>query len=258
MFFHIFKNSFIINDKVPGEIKFNYTVDKSLYNIEDPEEILEKIYQVALYQNNKSEYSDKTYFYVLSDSALNGTIQIYCNHMGLDYESYKIMVDHSNLYINSVVKIYEADYKDNYRLIEKRKWSYGGQFIPWDIGVLPFEYFINHIKYDEYANNIYTTMMNQYKEDGIFFNNLANSSDKILKFKDIEEFIDCDAINMAFNTEFDSFFFNKRLMKYLREKKYRLPDMNYEEEEKEEIKEEKKENDNKPIYKNLFDRRLFS
>ena len=63
---------------------------------------------------------------------------------------------------------------------------------------------------------------------------------------------------MAFNTEFDSFFFNKRLMKYLREKKYRLPDMNYEEEVQEEIKEEKKENDNKPVYKNLFDRRLFS
>ena len=62
MFFHIFKNSFIINDNVPGEIRCNYIVDKSLYNIEDPEKILEKIHQVALYQNNKLEYSDKTYF----------------------------------------------------------------------------------------------------------------------------------------------------------------------------------------------------
>lgn len=217
MFFHIFKNSFIIGPDVPNEIRINNQVTDELMEEIDPDKILDYL----------SEHdSDKITFYTIKTRMMNSTIKTYCMYMGLDYNAYIAMADHARLYTNSVIKIYEPEYDDKYKNIDKRTWSYSGKNIKWNIGQLPFEYLINHVFYDDYASSIYFQMKENYKEEERLSAELSQTKyNPNIDYMNLKTFIDNPYNNMAFNDEFISFYFNKRLMNYLRKIKYTLPDM---------------------------------
>lgn len=220
MFFHIFKNSFIIGPEVPNEIRINNIIAEDLFDDTDPDKVLD--YIADDYEGNMN--SDKITFYTLQDSILNGTIKMFCMYMGLDYNAYLTMVDHAKLYENSVIRIYEPDYDDHYKLIDKREWSFAGQDVKWNIGILPFEYLINHVFYDDYASSVYFQMKENYKEEEKLSAELSQTHyNPNIDYMSLKTFIDNPYNNMAFNDEFISFYFNKRLMNYLKRVKYTLP-----------------------------------
>lgn len=251
MFFHIFKNSFIIGENIPNEIRINNNISYELINYSDPDKIL--TYMASHREQN-------IIFYCLNDIVLNGTIKIYCMHMGLDYNAYITMVEHAKLYEHAVIKIYEPEYDDHYKKISKRTWSFTGQDFAWNIGILPFEYLINHVFHDDYATSIYMQMKDMYIEDEKRSARLSGTDyNHHIDEMSLQMFIDNPYNNMAFNDEFISFFFNKRLMNYLRKIKYTLPNMEsgidkaeLERFNKENFEGKKPDYDNKLIYKDIL------
>ena len=97
MFFHIFRNTFITNSHIPGEIEINYKISKDLIEEND----VDKIFKYLI--DNHGEKS--IIFYELNDRMLNPIIQKFCLHLGLEYESYEIMIQHFEFYKNSVILI---------------------------------------------------------------------------------------------------------------------------------------------------------
>ena len=218
MFFHIFRNIFVITDNIPGEIRSNYKIESIEFNSIDPVIILDKLSKL---------HKEEIVFYKIPDVMVyNGIIKQFFLYMGLDYKAYKIMIDGYKLYIRTVVRVYEPKYKEDLVELEERDFSMRGQTIPWNYGIIPIEYWINHISNkdeyidkkmhtDDYAYHLYTTMQIEYNKIQDRLDRLCNIKPQY--HKTLQEFIDDTEINGAFNSEFDCFYFNKRLMKYLQE-----------------------------------------
>ena len=223
MFFHIFRNTFITTHDIPAEIRSNYKIESIEFSSIDPVIILQQL--ADLHDNSK------TIFYEMDNILFNSVIKQYCLDMGLDSKIYNICMDGYDLYIRAVVKVYEPKFRDTCKRIEDRDFSYTGQHIPWNYGLIPIEYWINHISTkdnyienkrntDSYAYHLYTTMHIEYNKIQDRMKYLLGFSGKI--HKTLKEFIDDPSTNGAFNSEFDLFYFNKRLMKYLQEVHYVL------------------------------------
>lgn len=218
MFFHIFRNTFITTKTIPAEIKSNYKIESIEFSSIDPVIILSELEKL---------HREEIIFYVIEDPMVyNGVIKQFFLCMGLDYKAYKIMIDGYKLYVRSVVRVYEPHYKEDLIELEERDFSMVGQTIPWNYGVLPIEYWINHISNkdnyierkmytDDYAYHLYSTMQSEYNkiQDRIY--RLYNINPIV--HKSLKDFIDDTDVNGAFNSEFDCFYFNKRLMFYLRD-----------------------------------------
>lgn len=251
MFFHIFRNTFITNSHIPGEIEINYKISKDLVEEYD----IDKIFNYLI--NNHDEKN--IIFYELNDRMLNPIIQKFCLQLGLEYESYEIMIQHFEFYKNAVVKVYEPDYKDNFTQIPKRMWSIDYQNIYWNIGILPIEYWINHVFHDEYATYVYQRLLCNYIKEEKSISKLSQREFNTNKSKlSLKVFIDSPYNNLNFNDEFILFYFNKRLMNHLRNIKFHLKgiktginkqlliDYN------KELEKVKQNYDNESVYKVLF------
>lgn len=255
MFFHIFRNTFITTDNIPAEIKTNYKVESIEFSSIDPIVILDELAKL---------HREEIIFYIIKDPMVyNGIIKQFFLCMGLDYKAYKIMIDGYKLYIRTVVRVYEPKYKEDLVELEERDFSMRGQTIPWNYGIIPIEYWINHISNDNnyiqakrntdsYAYHLYTTMNIEYNKIQDRLDKLCNITPKF--YKTLKEFIDDPYNNGAFNSEFDCFYFNKRLMKYLQEIHFILRGINSDIDEKD-IEEYNKNHrwehvnyDNKSIY----------
>lgn len=215
MFFHIFRNTFITNSHIPGEIEINYKISKDLIEEND----VDKIFKYLI--DNHDEKS--IIFYELNDRMLNPIIQKFCLHLGLEYESYEIMIQHFEFYKNSVIKVYEPDYKDDFKPIPKRMWSVTYQNIFWNYGLIPMEYWINHVFYDKYASFVYSIFLSNYiKEEKLIAELTQREFDYNKLNLPLKLFIDNPYNNLNFNDEFIIFYFNKRLMNHLRNIKFHL------------------------------------
>lgn len=213
MFFHIFKSVFITDSYIPSIIKNCYnikTIDDSTI-LDDPDITLDYLSKNA---------SDNIIEFYNVGNHLNHIIMRYCFFMGLDYKAYEIMVEHIKTYQRVYVKTYEPLYNDHYIKIPKKKFYAVGQSIPWNYGLIPIEYWINHFSYDVYPSSMYQNM----------YNKLIEYNDYIETTKHIKESTPNSTVkmiidpnyNMCFNSEFNMFFFNKRLMNYLINKKFFL------------------------------------
>lgn len=232
MFFHVFKNSFVITaSAVPSEIRLNYKI-KDLTLIDFPMSILDII------EKNHSE--NEIVFYKIKDDLFDPVIKRYCLLMGLDYSIYLSIIDKAYVYYYTVVYPYEPMFKDYYKPIHPKKFMMRGQTIPWNHGILPFEFWINHVFYEPYADKIYKKMYKDSKYRGEFI-----------------DFIKDPYYNMCFNSEFDCIMYNKNLMYLLIKKKYIIRGEKSKITEKElrefnrANREEKPNYDNKSIYQNL-------
>lgn len=232
MFFHVFKNSFIITESsIPSEIRLNYKISDITF-VDYPLTILDLI------QRNHSE--DEIVFYKIRDELFDPVIKRYCLIMGLDFDMYLSIIDKAYVYYYTVVYPYEPMFKDYYKPMHPKRFMMRGQTIPWNHGILPFEFWINHIDSEPYAKKIYEKMYKESKYPGNF-----------------GEFIKDPYYNMCFNNEFDCLLFNKNLMNLLIERKYiiRGEKSKITEEELREYnranKKEKPNYDSKSIYKNL-------
>lgn len=215
MFFHIFRNTFITNSNIPSEIRINNQISKDLYE----EDKIDTIFEYLINNHNEKNII----FYELNDRMLNPIIQHFCLHLGLDYESYEIMVEHFEFYKNAIVKVYEPNFIDNYKPIPKRMWCIDYQDIFWNSGLLPFEYWINHVFYDEYATNLYTKLLINYKNENNLISKLSRSNiSENTNNIPLNIFIDSPYNNMVFNDEFIIFYFNKKLMYHLRDMKFNI------------------------------------
>ena len=180
MFFHIFRNTFITNSHIPGEIEINYKISKDLIEEND---------------------IDKIFKYLID------------NHNEKHFEFYK----------NSVIKVYEPDYKDDFKPIPKRMWSINYQNIFWNYGLIPMEYWINHVFYDKYATFIYNKFLDNYIKEEKSVSELSQREFDYNKLNlPLKVFIDNPYNNLNFNDEFIIFYFNKRLMNHLRNIKFHL------------------------------------
>lgn len=234
MFVHIFKNSFII-DSPSYYIKSNYL--NSLELIEETDTI-RFLSRLAKYDEENKE----PVFYQVKEFMMNPILQQYCYFMGLTYEDYQIMIEYGRFFENTYIKAYDPLLKNDFKPLTPREFSVVGQSIPWNYGVLPFEFWINHHKADSYGKKIYNEIYNQYKTMNFYEEKLKyivphdyiydRSYGDRLKYEldiksqksyneylchDIEDLINSDYNNMAWNSEFDKPLFNKRLMNHLRD-----------------------------------------
>jgi hypothetical protein len=217
MFARIFKNSFIIDSSVPSQIQCNYEVSTDLlgndYDVDAPLKHMEE------YENNSPT---STKFFQVEDVMFNPILQRFCLRMGLDYPMYESIINHSKLYGLLCCRTYQPNFSDaKFVKIEPRTWSIAPQSIPWNYGILPLEYWINHVGYDEYATKVYNSMLKKYIEEDKLVSRLANIDRYVSDTITLEEFIN-DKNNMCFNDEFNYLLFNKNLMNLLRERKFIL------------------------------------
>ena len=251
MFFHIFRNTFITNSHIPGEIEINYKISKDLTEEYD----IDKIFNYLIDNHDEKNII----FYELNDRMLNPIIQKFCLQLGLEYESYEIMIQQFEFYKNAVIKVYEPDYRDNFVSIPKRMWSINYQNIYWNIGLLPLEYWINHIFYDKYATDSYENFLNNYIKEEKLISELSQREFNINKLNlTLKLFIDNPYNNLNFNDEFILFYFNKRLMNHLRNIKFYIKDIKTGIDKKlltefnKELEKVNKNYDNESVYKILF------
>lgn len=242
MFFHVFKNSFVITSHIPSQIRLNYPIQQLLV-LDSPIDILDYL--------AKNHDEKEIIFYQIRDELFNPVLQKYCLLMGLDYDMYLSIIGKAYSYYDIVVYPYEPMFKDVYELISPKRYSMRGQTIPWNHGIVPFEFWINHVGEEEYATNIYLKMYRdsryEKKEKGTLW-----------------DFINDPYYNMCFNTEFDCLYFNKNLMNILIDKEYILrgEKSNITEDKLKEYNtvnaEEKPNYDNQSIYKNVSDKSNYS
>ena len=251
MFFHIFRNTFITNSHIPGEIEINYKISKDLIEEYD----IDKIFNYLIDNHDEKNII----FYELNDRILNPIIQKFCLQLGLEYESYEIMIQQFDFYKNAVVKVYEPNYKDNFIPIPKRMWSINYQDIYWNLGLLPLEYWINHVFYDKYATDIYKRILNNYINEEKLISELSQREFNINKSNlTLKVFIDSPYNNLNFNDEFVLFYFNKRLMNHLRNIKFYIKNIETGIDKKllveynKELEKVDKNYDNESVYKILF------
>lgn len=217
MFFHIFKNTFIVNKPVPDKIRFNFNIDNtiSLNDCTTIENMMDTIYNKEI---NEFEYPT---FIELDEILLNPIIRNFCFTMGIKYDAYKIMVDFSNFYTYFCINTYHPDYKDRYVPFSKEEFSESDSKInKWNVGNIPLEFLINHISTNEYVNKIYHMYYSYYKNETEVINNIEQSDIHIDTFAD---FINSTKNNLCFTNEFTLLLFNKKLMLYLRDSNYRVP-----------------------------------
>ena len=161
MFFHIFKNTFIVNKPVPDKIRFNFNIDNtiSLNDCTTIENMMDTIYNKEI---NEFKYPT---FVELDEILLNPIIRNFCFTMGIKYDAYKIMVDFSNFYTYFCINTYHPDYKDRYVPFSKEEFSESDSKInKWNVGNIPLEFLINHISTNEYVNKIYHMYYSYYKK----------------------------------------------------------------------------------------------
>jgi len=222
MFAKLFEKVFITTKNIPSEIICNYRISDDLCDITDIHTLISSLYD----KTNKKHIT----FYTIQNQMFNPIMQQYCYYMGFDYDIYKCIIEYNDFYTKVIVKPYEPYFKDDdIRLIDKRRFYVVSQSIPWNYGVLPNEYWINHYITDEYANGLYKHLM--------------KSND--------ESLIKDPMFNMGFNTEFDCLLFNWKLMKLLQSKKFILRGVKSHITEEEIINESKFTDlnfDNKSIY----------
>ena len=214
MFFHIFKNTFIVNKPVPDKIRFNFNIDNtiSLNDCTTIENMMDTIYNKEI---NEFKYPT---FVELDEILLNPIIRNFCFTMGIKYDAYKIMVDFSNFYTYFCINTYHPDYKDRYVPFSKEEFSESDSKInKWNVGNIPLEFLINHISTNEYVNHMYYSY---YKNETEVINNIEQSDIHIDTFAD---FINSTKNNLCFTNEFTLLLFNKKLMLYLRDSNYRVP-----------------------------------
>jgi len=217
MFFHIFKNTFIVNKPVPDKIRFNFNIDNtiSLNDCTTIENMMDTIYNKEI---NEFKYPT---FVELDEILLNPIIRNFCFTMGIKYDAYKIMVDFSNFYTYFCINTYHPDYKDRYVSFSKEEFSESDSKInKWNVGNIPLEFLINHISTNEYVNKIYHMYYSYYKNETEVINNIEQSDIHIDTFAD---FINSTKNNLCFTNEFTLLLFNKKLMLYLRDSNYRVP-----------------------------------
>lgn len=217
MFFHIFKNTFIINKPVPDKIRFNFNIDNtiSLNDCTTIENMMDTIYNKEI---NEFKYPT---FIELDEILINPIIRNFCFTMGIKYDAYKIMVDFSNFYTYFCINTYHPDYKDRYVSFSKEEFSESDSKInKWNVGNIPLEFLINHISTNEYVNKIYHMYYSYYKNETEVINNIEQSDIHIDTFAD---FINSTKNNLCFTNEFTLLLFNKKLMLYLRDSNYRVP-----------------------------------
>ena len=217
MFFHIFKNTFIVNKPVPDKIRFNFNIDNtiSLNDCTTIENMMDTIYDKEI---NEFKYPT---FVELDEILLNPIIRNFCFTMGIKYDAYKIMVDFSNFYTYFCINTYHPDYKDRYVPFSKEEFSESDSKInKWNVGNIPLEFLINHISTNEYVNKIYHMYYSYYKNETEVINNIEQSDIHIDTFAD---FINSTKNNLCFTNEFTLLLFNKKLMLYLRDSNYRVP-----------------------------------
>lgn len=251
MFFHIFRNTFITNSHIPGEIEINYKISKDLIGEND----LDKIFTYLIDNHNENSIV----FYELNDRMINPIIQKFCLHLGLEYESYEIMIQHFEFYKNAVIKVYEPDYKDDFKPIPKRMWSITYQNVFWNYGLIPMEYWINHVFYDKYATYVYDKFLKNYIKEEKLISELSQRKFNYNKLNlPLKVFIDNPYNNLSFNDEFIILYFNKRLMNHLRNIKFHLGhietgvDKELITEYNKELEKVKPNYDNESVYKVLF------
>lgn len=217
MFFHIFKNTFIVNKPVPDKIRFNFNIDNtiSLNDCTTIENMMDTIYNKEI---NEFKYPT---FVELDEILLNPIIRNFCFTMGIKYDAYKIMVDFSNFYTYFCINTYHPDYKDRYVSFSKEEFSESDSKInKWNVGNIPLEFLINHISTNEYVNKIYHMYYSYYKNETEVINNIEQSNIHIDSFTD---FMNSTKNNLCFTNEFTLLLFNKKLMLYLRDSNYRVP-----------------------------------
>lgn len=217
MFFHIFKNTFIVNKPVPDKIRFNFNIDNtiSLNDCTTIENMMDTIYNKEI---NEFKYPT---FIELDEILINPIIRNFCFTMGIKYDAYKIMVDFSNFYTYFCINTYHPDYKDRYVSFSKEEFSESDSKInKWNVGNIPLEFLINHISTNEYVNKIYHMYYSYYKNETEVINNIEQSDIHIDTFAD---FINSTKNNLCFTNEFTLLLFNKKLMLYLRDSNYRVP-----------------------------------
>lgn len=210
MFCHIFTDQFIINSNIPGEIYLNNRIVNYSF-IESVDEILDSMINDYKYHKEKAISFERT-FYKIDDKIFDRVVLEYCRLLGLDYTCYRLLLEQNILYTNAVVKPYEPQFKDPYKYTEEKHFSYVDYHFKYDPCMIPYEFWINMIygkNKDEYASFIY------------LYKILDNK-----KFKDKKSEKDCYEIllnpynNLLWDNEFDLLYYNKRLAKYLFDKKY--------------------------------------
>lgn len=214
MFFHIYKNTFIINNPVPDIIRMNYNIKNfDIDTINDIYELLNILY--------KMELSFKKPTFVIVDNILiNPIIREFFLCMRLPYEAYKIMTDYSDFYTEFCINRYQPMYKDKYIKIKKENFSEDyNQYIYCNIGNLPFEFLINHIDSNRYSKKIYKLLFYYYKNEIKSINDIQNTDINILDFNN---FINDKWNNLCYTNEFTFPLYNKKLMLYLKKIKYRI------------------------------------
>lgn len=207
MFARIFKNSFIINSSIPTQITCNYEISKEMvdndYDIDLPFDLM---------TSHENSSPSNVVFFQVKDSMFNPILVKFCNALGLHYDMYKAIIDQAFIYGILCCRPYQPEYTDKkFRPLAIDDWNLPRQDIPWNYGILPLEYWVNHVGYDEYATKVYTTMLNTYKREN-----------KISDDIHLEEFISSTDNNMCFNTEFSYPMFNKKLMLLLKKRMYIL------------------------------------
>lgn len=215
MFAKIFKNSIVINQEVPNIIRCNFPVYEGLSSEDD----IDKIFDTLVRSEEDNAETDRVAFFQIPEYMINPVIKKFCFHMSLPYHVYEIMVEQYYMYLISCIRPYEPEYKDiKFSLVPERTWSMNYQNIPWNYGILPIEYWVNHYGYDEYATHLYDTMYDEYTKEESIRSKTGKCSN--LSFKG--EFIHSPKYNGCFNDEFTIPLFNKRLVLYLMKIKFIL------------------------------------
>lgn len=253
MFFRLFRNAFLI-DHFPNEIKINFNTKSIIDECreKDANQILDYIYDFS------TESNQVTFYQACEDFMVNNAIiQQYCLKMGLDYEIYSTILDHSDFYTRFCVTLYEPDYVDHFRRLEPKHFSYQSQCIPekWNVGELPFEFLVNHIDKEEYAEFIYLNFLHNYIFEENITKKLSLQEQKDPSKYALKDFLNDDTNNLCFNDEFSLPLINKSLIKLLIEKKYIIKSLKtsikQEEYPKHDIEKEKPNYDNESIYESI-------
>lgn len=246
MFFHLFKNTFLI-DRVPNEIASNFKVKNasSLLGL-DASDILNNLYQLDI------QSKQPTFYTITEDSVMNNNIiREYCMKIGFDHEIYSCIIDYSDWYTKYCVLLYEPEYEDPYKRIEKRRFSYVSQsYLNWSYHNLPQEYLINHLKSSE-AEHLLSSC-NSFRSLLVVLKDIIPPDKlEILEKQSNQDMLFDPSHNLCFDTEFSFPLFNKKLLFLLKKRKFTLYDIPADVEVTlEDIREYIKEQGGKPNYDN--------
>lgn len=272
MFAKLFQNAFIITkSSMNNYISMNYDVSNKLIQETEVIQFLEKLSKISE-KTNKNSYP---VFYIVDDYMFNPIMQQYCYYMGLDYKAYQIIIEYALFYEEVFIRPYNPTLNNKFTPISVRKFSIVGQSIPWNYGIIPFEYWVNHKKdpyfkkvfdkiiSDSVNYNIYEYMCREQIINPIYcdyrFTDLSSIEDGKL------DFINSRYTNYKWNNEFDMILYNKRLENYLEKTNFILRNIEIDDDVKKRIEEEKNKKierhecyDNFSIYKNFpYDRSEF-